>query len=263
MSPRRVRNRNDPPGGPAGRRRCGGRRRVRPGRRPSSVVSSASAACLFRDDRVARSASAISASTSAIVGFDHGGLRDFLGSLGRDSRRSAIDLGGGLLEGGLVGGDRILDLLDRRSAAAASSASSATARPPRRPRRCPRRRRRRSRRSRRRHRRAGSISVRRPRLSSDRLVGGDGLDDLGDRLGGQGLLGDLDLGDGLDDLGLDRLGRVIFAASTSARPRRRASAVSGASAPSAAASCWRTWANAEASVLSIPPSGSWTASLIE
>ena len=66
------------------------------------------------------------------------------------------------------------------------------------------------------------------------LVGGDGLDDLLDRLGGGGLFGRLVVGD-----------------------------VSTTSSTSAAASCWRTWANADASVLSIPPSGSWTASDIE
>ena len=39
--------------------------------------------------------------------------------------------------------------------------------------------------------------------------------------------------------------------------------VSTTSSTSAAASCWRTWAKADARVLSIPPSGSWTASDIE
>ena len=43
-------------------------------------------------------------------------------------------------------------------------------------------------------------------------------------------------------------------------PRLVASAATAGRRPSASASCWRTWANADASVLSIPPSGSWTAS---
>ena len=62
-----------------------------------------------------------------------------------------------------------------------------------------------------------------------------------------------------------RLGSSLRAASLGGRVvglgvgglvgRRRPRAAS-----SDAASCWRTWANAAASVLSIPPSGSWTAS---
>ena len=48
------------------------------------------------------------------------------------------------------------------------------------------------------------------------------------------------------------------AASSPARPATGR----GLAASLGSAICWRTWANAAASVLSIPPSGSWTASLI-
>ena len=130
-------------------------------------------------------------------------------------------------------------------------------------------------------RRRHGLDDRLDRLGRDRLLGGlvlgDRLDDGLDLVGREGLLDRLVLGDGLDDAGdlvgreglLDRL--VLGDVSTTASIRRRRRLFGGllgassstTSSTSAAASCWRTWAKAEASVLSIPPSGSWTASDIE
>ena len=138
----------------------------------------------------------------------------------------------------------------------------------------------------------GSAAQRRPRRSPRRpprlgaVVGdrvGGGLGSARRRLGGRRLLGDRlrgGLGLRLGFVGGDRLGDGLHgsaAASTSAagfRGRPPSSATArpcfgrrrrggGLRASSDAASWSRTCANAAASVLSIPPSGSWTASAIE
>ena len=124
------------------------------------------------------------------------------------------------------------------------------------------------------------LGARRP--SRGQLVGRDRLDDRLDRLGGGGFLGGFGLGgrrstisstsaaasDDGSTLGVlgGRPRRVSATASVSASPRPRPSSaprLRSRPSPSASASCWRTWAKAEARVLSIPPSGSWTASDIE
>ena len=110
------------------------------------------------------------------------------------------------------------------------------------------------------------------------LVGGDGLDDRLDRLGRGLFLGSVVSATVSTTVSIVSAAKASSIASSSATVSIDASILSAAkassiasssatvsttSSTSAAASCWRTWANAEASVLSIPPSGSWTASDIE
>ena len=250
-----------PRGGRLGRQAFG-----RLGRCVSARASaSASASAASASARLVGARSATSASAAAALGVSAIGLVDRLGGggllgglVGGDGLGDLRDrLGRGSLLGGLGLGDRLVDLdgvrrpraprwprsrrprrrvvellgrgrLDDRLVAATSSTISSIA----------------------------SAAAASSAASSAATVSTIGLDRLrGGRLVATGLASSASarsrlVGDGLDDLG--RLARR--------RPSRRPSAVL---ASSDAASCSRTWANAAASVLSMPPSGSWTASAIE
>ena len=277
MLPRTVRNRNDPPGtgGSSGRRT----RAVSP-RCSASMVSSAISATasagggllgrLVLDDglhdrldgrprrRLPRSAS--SAATVSTI--------DSIVLARRRSPRSASSVGDGLE-----------DLVDRsRRRPRLSSAVLGLGARSRRPRRHPRSRPARWPRSRRRRPQpldlgtGGSLEV--------GLVRGDGLDDRLDRLARRQSprwprrLATVSTIDSMRLLGCRRLPRPRRSRrsrSTVVDDLRRGRLLGGLvvrrsrrpRSTSAAASCWRTWAKADARVLSMPPSGSWTASDIE